>query len=785
MRALVAGDDPTAASLPPLCAEFAAKAKHGVRLGDIAGDEQLTIADEDRIAAGIFAFLLGEHAASSACWRPLPPAAHEDQFLDACQALQAAGHNPARSYASLFHAARAFPQAQALAIALIDAALAAGDLQEARQRLARLPTDADADTMLAARRRLLAADLLSAEGKPAEALVEYRALAQQTPGDPMPLLRLADVYLGVGDRDAARRVFQVVLRRWPNHGTAHLRLARMALQEHDVAGYLSRVRPLLARHQRGDNDVAADIAEVLRLGGLEDLEHQLPHGSAPRARGHDDAIPLSAWLRPDRIAAVRRGLELTATFDAAMLRLAEHEPRPAVAAILAGVETLLQLPQGNVLPTPTRVGLTALAPWLCRAIVRQDFLRMLPFARVLDDPIFSGEAVVVYSGPAYDPKLYYGCQVQTVGDCDGDTLDELCITAPATDGSTPGYLEFRSLPDGALLRTWREQDANRLFARAVAVLPDVDGDACRDLVVGRPLCSREPGLRALVELRSGRTGATLWSTSDPAPSFGAALATIGDVDGDGHDDIVAGVSPTTLRERGQVLLLSGRSGAVLRRIDADAAGHWFGGAVGNAGDLDGDGRDDVVVGGNYGAAPGVVCTYDAESGRLLTTFTESKTDQTFGHAVLGVGDLDGDGRGEIAIAAPAANTNDPGRVLVFSSRTLRPLYELRGERPRDVFGAVLCRLPSWFRNGPPALAVAARRGGPAGIGYVRIFDLQSGQPLQTSTASSAATFGVGLVDLGDRDRDGMRDLGAIVLNNRRQFQLWSQSYAQVLQGVKR
>ena len=76
-------------------------------------------------------------------------------------------------------------------------------------------------------------------------------------------------------------------------------------------------------------------------------------------------------------------------------------------------------------------------------------------------------------------------------------------------------------------------------------------------------------------------------------------------------------------------------------------------------------------------------------------------------------------------------------------------------------------LPSWRRDRRPALAIGTLRGGPNGTGYVRVFDAADGLPLQTFAGNAAyARFGYQLVDLGDRDGDGLRDLGIVsVLRN--------------------
>jgi hypothetical protein len=185
--------------------------------------------------------------------------------------------------------------------------------------------------------------------------------------------------------------------------------------------------------------------------------------------------------------------------------------------------------------------------------------------------------------------------------------------------------------------------------------------------------------------------------------------------------------------------------------------------IANAGDTNSDGTDDLVVGGNFGHTAGLVCLYDGRTGSLLSAFREASPTEDFGRLVAGIGDADRDGHADIAISAPGSSSagNEPGQVHVLSGRSGHALYHLRGDRAGDGFGSAICVLP-WYRHpGEPAIAVLARRGGPLGNGYLRVFATATGKPLQTSAGGGAAPFAHAMVDLGDRDGDGFRDLGLV------------------------
>jgi len=178
---------------------------------------------------------------------------------------------------------------------------------------------------------------------------------------------------------------------------------------------------------------------------------------------------------------------------------------------------------------------------------------------------------------------------------------------------------------------------------------DTDGDGVDDVVI-----RNAAGWR----LASGATGATRWTIPNPATEPEARLnsAALGDVDGDGVDDLLIGA---TFGSFGNLYVHSGATGALLRVHDGQSDLTRYGRAVVSVGDLDADGRAD------YG-------TFEASlfvSGLFLTMFSGDDGHELYSEDLLpygpilfpdlaAIGDLDGDGRSEIAI-----NTLSGVRVL--------------------------------------------------------------------------------------------------------------------------
>ena len=778
------------APLPPLTAQIAHRLLTAPQPPHESDIGLAMAAPADRFAAGYLAFLLGDLSTAAPCWFGLDRQLPDHPLLDACGALLLANDGyPERAYPRLFHAAKAFPGSTALALALADAALVMGDLQLAQRWLDAVPDQED-QPFARARRALLAADLQAASGQQDDAAASYRRLAHADANDPMPVQRLAELALRQGDWNSAGRQFHNLLRRWPDLPAARLELARIALLRRDLPEYLALARHALAQRPEDYSPGAANrFAEILRLGGLDELLAERFGDGERRSRmsWRTTPIPLCGWLRQQTVDGITEALRLLVFYDERLQHCRQTDARTLPSLVRAAWLTMLRAPQLTIrLPLRTQL-LLAIAPPLFGDLLSSQAATLLaPMSRSLGDPMRVVSSPALWTIPVQGRAVLQHClHMLRAGDLDGDTLDEICTASIASPNSTePSRIELRSMHDGKLLRTITNDDDSLMFGRGLAVIADVDGDYCNDLLIGAPRGSLESS-PAEVQLRSGRTGERLWTIQGEDDSFGADVDAIADVDGDGVDDVVISGSPRNLQpnERGRAIVCSGRTGKVLRELACEQGGTWFGGEVAAVGDVDGDGHDDVLIGGNYGNAPGLVQVMSPRDGRTLLRFADDDRGTDFGATVIDLGDVDRDGHCDLAISAPGRSSRGklPGSVLVMSGATGAPICQLQGDAVGDIFGVTLCALPNWRRDNRPAIAVAARRGGPFGSGYVRVFDAATGKPLQTLAGNpSSAMFGYTLADLGDRDGDGYRDLGLCDANRSGFILVKTMSFAAVV-----
>jgi hypothetical protein len=274
------------------------------------------------------------------------------------------------------------------------------------------------------------------------------------------------------------------------------------------------------------------------------------------------------------------------------------------------------------------------------------------------------------------PNALYGESVATAGDVNGDGYSDVIVGAPFyNDGEIEEGAAFVYLgaPSGvSAVAHWSRQSnvPETNLGWSVATAGDVNGDGYSDVIVGWPF--DDPGGTAFVHHGSatGLSATAAWSANSTVEGgrYGFSVATAGDVNGDGFADVIVGAPGGYLQaNHGAALVylggIDGLASGWSSRLETGAAGTWLGASVASAGDVNGDGLADVIVGapllhgGLAGPDAGAAFVHVSNSVFIeespYWTLLGRVGGRFLGYTVASAGDVNGDGFDDILVAAPS------------------------------------------------------------------------------------------------------------------------------------
>jgi len=382
-----------------------------------------------------------------------------------------------------------------------------------------------------------------------------------------------------------------------------------------------------------------------------------------------------------------------------------------------------------------------------------------------------------FDGAAAVDELGYS--VSGAGDVDSDGFDDLIVGAIAAD---PGGLSFAgsafvfSGADGSQLFRFDGSAAGDLLGFSVSGAGDVDGDGFADLIVGA-LLADPSGLNnaGSAFVFSGADGSQLFRFDGAAADdrLGFSVSGAGDVDGDGFADLIIGAyfaDPNGISQAGSAFVFSGADGSQLFRFDGSAASDLLGNSVSGAGDVDGDGFADLIVGA-FAADPGGLAdagsafVFSGADGSQLFRFDGSAASDLLGNSVSGAGDVDGDGFADLIVGARQADPNglgNAGSAFVFSGADGSQLFRFDGAAADDLLGWSVSGAGDVDGDGFADLIVGAWLADPGGLrdaGSAFVFSGADGSQLFRFDGQASSDFlGFSVSGAGDVDSDGFADL---------------------------
>jgi uncharacterized protein (TIGR03118 family) len=243
---------------------------------------------------------------------------------------------------------------------------------------------------------------------------------------------------------------------------------------------------------------------------------------------------------------------------------------------------------------------------------------------------------------------------------------------------------------------------------------DVNGDGIPDIIVGTG-----PGTRNDVRVFDGRDGQQFHGDIGDFKPFsgnGGVFVAAGDVNGDGRDDVIVGADAGQLP---RVEVRSGRTGRVLEQFLA-APSTFLGGIRVAAGDINGDGKADVITGVGSGASP-LVTVFDGVDASMMSSFLAGPS-SFHGGVYVAAGDVNGDGKADVIVGQGTGGSN---QVQVFSGVDFSSLGSVAAA-PSGFAGGI--RVATATVSGHIVIATGE---GPGGNSDVSLFDGATLTPLGT------------------------------------------------------
>jgi len=353
--------------------------------------------------------------------------------------------------------------------------------------------------------------------------------------------------------------------------------------------------------------------------------------------------------------------------------------------------------------------------------------------------------------------------VDTDGDGVGDDIESFYGYNPSSANETPSIILRRKYQ-------FIGEDSDDRFGYAVASAGDVNNDGVEDIIVGAYGDSNNGPDSGSASVYSGKDGAKLFTFlgDDAGDYFGFSVAGVGDLNEDGFDDVIVGANyaDTNGVDSGMARVYSGKDGAIIYTFIGDDRYTYFGESVASAGDVNGDGLNDVIIGiegdDSFGANSGTVRVYSGKDGSEIHRFFGEKSMDLFGESTDGVGDVNNDGFDDLIVGTRGDDTNGTwsGKAQIFSGFDGSVIHSFYGEYSYFVLGVSVAGVGDVNGDGFDDVIVGAKGDDTKGSssGSARVYSGKDGTQLYKFYGSEADHLGISVSGLGDFNGDGFHDV---------------------------
>lgn len=406
----------------------------------------------------------------------------------------------------------------------------------------------------------------------------------------------------------------------------------------------------------------------------------------------------------------------------------------------------------------------------------------------------SGRAYVYLGGPGMNslPDVqitgssgeFLGISVSSAGDMNGDGYSDIIAGAYLKNSSAGGayvYYGGASMNNAADV-TMNGIVAGDLFGASVACAGDVNGDGFADVIAG----ARQNDAGGI---NAGRTyiffgGTTVnnvpdavFTGSTAGDNFGQSVASAGDINNDGYEDVIVGApyNDQPGSDAGKAYLFTNSQNFVstpMNSFTGEFPGDQFGVTASDAGDVNGDGYPDVIVG-----ATDAERAYIYFGGRLTDNFADVviytvSPGDGFGKCVSSAGDVNNDGFADVVIGASKHSSTTGAAYICLGGMNMDNVPDIMftGESALNYFGSSVSCAGDVNGDSYSDIIIGAY-GISTGTGksYIYFGGSSMNNVADVTFAGEAAGsyFGWAVSDAGDVNNDNYDDviIGAFGYNN--------------------
>lgn len=349
----------------------------------------------------------------------------------------------------------------------------------------------------------------------------------------------------------------------------------------------------------------------------------------------------------------------------------------------------------------------------------------------------------------------FGASVSGAGRYNGDLIDDLVIGAPEAGGSGQGMIYiFNGRADWTGIDEASDRDYEKegetsgdKFGHSVSSAGDADCDGDDEILVGAMDYSSDTGRAYMFEGDDGDLSNwnQYWPGSSSGDSFGISVSSAGNVDGDMDDcdDIIIGAMHAS-SQYGQAYIyfgsLNGPSATPDVTITGESSSSRFGWSVSDAGNVNGDSYDDVIIGsigaGSYGKAyifngrSSWDASYSASEASVILVGETDPLNIAFGRSVSSAGDYNQDTYDDVIVGSYLESSigggagEEVGRAHVFfggSSMDSKVDVSMTGEADDDWFGNSVSNAGDFDDDGYDDVVVGAPYNDGPGANYGRAY----------------------------------------------------------------